>query len=81
MKNISPLMRLLILAACLSLLAACAPAPTPTPAPTTDVAAIQTQAVQDAYAGMTAAAPIVYSTSSRAGTDSRRFRWQLFRLP
>jgi uncharacterized protein YraI len=57
MKNISPLMRLLILAACLSLLAACAPAPTPTPAPTTDVAAIQTQAVQDAYAGMTAAAP------------------------
>ena len=54
MKNIT---RLLILVACLSLLAACAPAPTPTPAPTTDVAAIQTQAVQEAYAGMTAAAP------------------------
>ena len=54
MKNIK---HLLILVACLSLLAACAPAPTPTPAPTADVGAIQTQAVQDAYAGMTAAAP------------------------
>jgi len=54
MKNIK---HLLILVACLSLLAACAPAATPTPAPTADVGAIQTQAVQDAYAGMTAAAP------------------------
>ena len=39
-------------------LSACAPAPTPTPAPPTpDVAAAQTQAVQDAYAGLTASAP------------------------
>jgi uncharacterized protein YraI len=41
------------------ILSACAPAPTPTapPAPTPDLGAVQTQAVQSAYADLTAGAP------------------------
>jgi uncharacterized protein YraI len=48
-------------------LSACAPAPTPTPAPTPDLGAVETQAVESAYADLTASAPTA-TPAAPAGT-------------